>query len=257
MAFTPVKGLTLKAIGGYNYTGQQIRHYRSAMEITGGKKLGPSSLSDTMYKTVYKTFQALADYNVKFSKNDLSVLVGYTWEDESQRTVGGSRLNFPSDEVPYLNAGGADGQTNSGGGYDWAIMSVFGRLTYNYDQRYLFETTMRYDGSSRFPTDNKFGFFPSVAVGWRLSEEQIFKEAESLSFIDNLKLKASYGILGNNNIGNYPYQSTYALGKAMNYVFGGVYTQGAAVTTYVDPTLKWEKTRTTDVGIETAFWNNK
>ena len=78
--------------------------------------MGPSSLSDTMYKTVYKTFQALADYNVKFSKNDLSVLVGYTWEDESQRTVGGSRLNFPSDEVPYLNAGGADGQTNSGGG---------------------------------------------------------------------------------------------------------------------------------------------
>jgi len=73
-------------------------------------------------------------------------------------------------------------------------MSVFGRLTYNYDQRYLFETTMRYDGSSRFPTDNKFGFFPSVAVGWRLSEEQFFKEAESLSFIDNLKLKASYGI---------------------------------------------------------------
>lgn len=68
LAFTPVRGLTLKAIGGYNYTGQQIRHYRSAMEITGGKKLGPSSLSDTMYKTVYKTFQALADYNVKFSK---------------------------------------------------------------------------------------------------------------------------------------------------------------------------------------------
>ena len=239
LAFTPVKGLTLKAIGGYNYTGQQIRHYRSAMEITGGKKLGPSSLSDTMYKTVYKTFQALADYNVKFSKNDLSVLVGYTWEDESQRTVGGSRLNFPSDEVPYLNAGGADGQTNSGGGYDWAIMSVFGRLTYNYDQRYLFETTMRYDGSSRFPTDNKFGFFPSVAAGWRLSEEQFFKEAESLSFIDNLKLKASYGILGNNNIGNYPYQSTYALGKAMNYLFGRVYTQVAGVTSYVYPTLKW------------------
>lgn len=89
-----MKGLTLKAIGGYNYTGQQIRHYRSAMEITGGKKLGPSSLSDTMYKTVYKTFQALADYNVKFSKNDLSVLVGYTWEDESQRTVGGKPLEL-------------------------------------------------------------------------------------------------------------------------------------------------------------------
>lgn len=257
LAFTPVKGLTLKAIGGYNYTGKQIRHYRSAMEITGGKKLGPSSLSDEMYKTVYKTFQGIADYNVKFNKHDLAVLVGYTWEDESRRMIGGTRSNFPSDEVPYLNAGGADGQTNKSEGYDWAIMSVFGRLTYNYDQRYLFEATMRYDGSSRFPTDKKFGLFPSVAVGWRLSEEAFFKEAESLSFVNNVKLKASYGMLGNNNIGNYPYQSTYTLDKGMNYVFGGVYTQGAAVKKYVDPTLKWEKTRTTDVGLETALWNNK
>lgn len=85
-------------------------------------------------------------------------MVGYTWEDEGQRTLSGSRNNFPSDDVPFLGAGGADGQTNGGGGYDWAIQSVFGRLTYNYDQRYLFETTMRYDGSSRFPTDSKYGF---------------------------------------------------------------------------------------------------
>ena len=257
LSYQPIKGLTLKAIGGYNYTGQEIRHYRSAMEVTGGKTLGPSSLDDTMYKTEYKTFQAVADYNITLGKHYLSALAGYTWEDESQRTVGGNRLNFPSDDVPYLGAGGADGQTNSGSGYDWAIMSVFGRLTYNYDQRYLFETTMRYDGSSRFPTDSKFGFFPSVAAGWRISEEKFFKETESLQFFDNLKLKASYGILGNNNIGNYPYQSTYALGQAMNYVFGGVYTQGAAVTTYVDPTLKWEKTRTTDIGFESSLWKGK
>lgn len=184
-------------------------------------------------------------------------MVGYTWEDEGQRTLSGSRNNFPSDDVPFLGAGGADGQTNGGGGYDWAIQSVFGRLTYNYDQRYLFETTMRYDGSSRFPTDSKYGFFPSLAAGWRISEEQFWKENENLSFINNLKLKASYGILGNNNIGNYPYQSVYSLGQEQNYVFGGVYTQGAAVTTYVDPGLKWERTRTTDVGIETAFFNNK
>lgn len=259
LSWKPVKGLTLKVIGGYNYTLSSVRNYRSDLLLTGGRSTGPSQLTNSMSRTVYKTFQAVADYTTTIArKHNLSVLVGYTWEDEGQRTLSGSRNNFPSDDIPYLGAGGADGQTNDGGGYDWAIQSVFGRLTYNYDQRYLFETTMRYDGSSRFPTDTKFGFFPSVAGGWRVSEENFWKEHESLSsWFNNLKLKVSYGVLGNNNIGNYPYQSVYTLGQAQNYVFGGVYTQGAAVTTYVDPTLKWERTRTIDFGIETGFFDNR
>lgn len=219
LSYQPIDGLTLKILGGYNYTLSHVRHYRCDMILTGDKSTGPSTLSDEMKRTVYKTFQAVADYNKSFGKHNLAALVGYTWEDEGQRTLSGSRNNFPSDDVPFLGAGGADGQTNGGGGYDWAIQSVFGRLTYNYDQRYLFETTMRYDGSSRFPTDSKYGFFPSLAAGWRISEEQFWKENENLSFINNLKLKASYGILGNNNIGNYPYQSVYSLGQAQNYVF--------------------------------------
>lgn len=256
LAWSPLKGLTLKAIGGYNYTLNHTRGYRCDMPLTDGKGTGPSSLNEAMYRTVYKTFQAVVDYNTTIAdKHNLAVTAGYTWEDEGQRSLSGYRNNFPSDDVPYLGAGGADGQTNGGGGYDWAIQSVFGRLTYNYAQRYLFETTMRYDGSSRFPTDSKYGFFPSVALGWRISEENFWKENENLSFINNLKVKASMGVLGNNNIGNYPYQSVYTLGS--NYVFGGVFTQGASVTTYVDPNLKWERTRTTDVGIETAFFNNK
>lgn len=210
LSYQPIDGLTLKILGGYNYTLSHVRHYRCDMILTGDKSTGPSTLSDEMKRTVYKTFQAVADYNKSFGKHNLAALVGYTWEDEGQRTLSGSRNNFPSDDVPFLGAGGADGQTNGGGGYDWAIQSVFGRLTYNYDQRYLFETTMRYDGSSRFPTDSKYGFFPSLAAGWRISEEQFWKENENLSFINNLKLKASYGILGNNNIGNYPYQSVYS-----------------------------------------------
>lgn len=198
LSYQPIDGLTLKILGGYNYTLSHVRHYRCDMILTGDKSTGPSTLSDEMKRTVYKTFQAVADYNKSFGKHNLAALVGYTWEDEGQRTLSGSRNNFPSDDVPFLGAGGADGQTNGGGGYDWAIQSVFGRLTYNYDQRYLFETTMRYDGSSRFPTDSKYGFFPSLAAGWRISEEQFWKENENLSFINNLKLKASYGILGNN-----------------------------------------------------------
>ena len=257
LSYQPIDGLTLKMIGGYNYTLSHTRDYRADMTLAGGKSTGPSQLSDTMYRTVYKTFQAIADYTKSFGKHNVSALVGYTWEDEGQRSVGGTRSNFPSDDVPYLDAGGVDGQANTGGGYDWALQSVFGRLTYNFNERYLFETTMRYDGSSRFPTDSKYGFFPSVAAGWRISEEGFWKDNENLDFFNNLKVKASYGILGNNNIGNYPYQSVYTLDNNLNYVFGDVYTQGASVTTYVDPTLKWERTRTTDFGVETGFFDNK
>ena len=133
LSYQPIDGLTLKILGGYNYTLSHVRHYRCDMILTGDKSTGPSTLSDEMKRTVYKTFQAVADYNKSFGKHNLAALVGYTWEDEGQRTLSGSRNNFPSDDVPFLGAGGADGQTNGGGGYDWAIQSVFGRLTYNYD----------------------------------------------------------------------------------------------------------------------------
>lgn len=258
LTYKPIKGLTIKGIGGYKYSLQHVRHYRSEFTTADGRSNGPSSLTDDMYRTVYKTFQATADYNTTIAKKHaIDVLVGYTWEDENQRSVGGYRQKFPSNDVPYLTAGGADGQTNFGGGYDWAIQSIFGRLTYNYDERYLFEATMRYDGSSRFPTDSKYGFFPSAALGWRVSEEKFWKDSSVAKWFTNLKLKASTGVLGNNNIGNYPYQSVYTLGSNQNYVFGGVYTTGASITTYVDPNLKWEKTRTSDIGIETGFFQNR
>ena len=166
-----------------------------------------------------------------------------------------SRQNFPNNNYPYLTMGSPDVQTNAGGGSDWVIQSVFGRAQYNYAERYLGELTMRYDGSSRFPTDSRYAFFPSAALGWRISEESFMKENENLSFIDNLKLKVSAGILGNNNIGNYAYQSTYVLGKAYNYPLGGVIQQGAQLTTYTDPRLKWETTRTIDAGFESVLWN--
>lgn len=258
LTYKPIKGLTIKGIGGYKYSLQHVRHYRSEFATADGRTNGPSSLTDDMYRTVYKTFQATADYNTTIAKKHaIDVLVGYTWEDENQRSVGGYRQKFPSNDVPYLTAGGADGQTNFGGGYDWAIQSIFGRLTYNYDERYLFEATMRYDGSSRFPTESKYGFFPSAALGWRVSEEKFWKDSSVAKWFTNLKLKASTGVLGNNNIGNYPYQSVYTLGSNQNYVFGGVYTTGASITTYVDPNLKWEKTRTSDIGIETGFFQNR
>ena len=251
--YNPIKDLQLSAIGAYIYTNDEERTYRSTMKLSGDRVLGPSELKHKMGKTIYKTFQATAEYNKTIGGHTFGILAGYSWEQEDYRYVQGSRDKFPGNDLPYLNAGSPDNQKSEGTGNAWAIQSGFGRLRYNFNERYLFESTVRYDGSSRFPQSKKFGFFPSVAAGWRLSEENFFKENESLGFISNLKLKVSWGRLGNQNIGNYPYQSVYELGQ--NYPFGDTYTQGAAVTTAVDPTIKWEETETIDGGLEAVFWN--
>lgn len=251
--YNPIKDLQLSAIGAYTYTNDEERTYRSTMKLSGDRVLGPSELKHKMGKTIYKTFQATAEYNKTIGGHTFGILAGYSWEQEDYRYVQGSRDKFPGNDLPYLNAGSPDNQKSEGTGNAWAIQSGFGRLRYNFNERYLFESTVRYDGSSRFPQSKKFGFFPSVAAGWRLSEENFFKGNESLGFISNLKLKVSWGRLGNQNIGNYPYQSVYELGQ--NYPFGDTYTQGAAVTTAVDPTIKWEETETIDGGLEAVFWN--
>ena len=251
--YNPIKDLLLSAIGAYTYTNGEERTYRSTMKLSGDRVLGPSELKHKMGKTIYKTFQATAEYNKTIGEHTFGILAGYSWEQEDYRYVQGSSDKFPGNDLPYLNAGSPDNQKSEGTGNAWAIQSGFGRLRYNFNERYLFESTVRYDGSSRFPQSKKFGFFPSVAAGWRLSEENFFKENESLGFISNLKLKVSWGRLGNQNIGNYPSQSVYELGQ--NYPFGDTYTQGAAVTTAVDPTIKWEETETIDGGLEAVFWN--
>ena len=257
--YAPIKGLKLSAIGAYNFANTRTKAYRATLpvEIDGVvKTLGPSSLEESSTNTEYKSFQATANYTTSFAgKHNIDALIGYSWEEESARDLSASRQNFPNNNYPYLTVGSPDVQKNSGGGNDWVIQSYFGRLQYNFMEKYLAEVTMRYDGSSRFPKDSRYAFFPSAALGWRISEENFIKENESLDFISNLKLKASVGMLGNNNIGNYAYQSVYQLGQAYNYPFGGVINQGAALVTYTDPTLKWETTRTYDIGFESILWD--
>src|SRR5690606_39291 len=119
--------------------------------------------------------------------------------------------------------------------------------------KYLMEGTFRYDGSSRFGPENKYAFFPSAAVGWRISEEPFLKDR--VGFLKDLKLKASYGVLGNQNIGNYPYQEIFKTN--FNYGFGNMVNTGVANTTLVDPTIHWESTRTYDVGFDASLFKGK
>lgn len=248
--YTPFSGMTLSAIGAYTYTGKENKNFRSTYS-TDAKTSTANYIYDEMDKEIYKTFQATADFNRTFGQHSLDVLLGYSWEQNDFRYVKANRSNLPSDDYPEVDTGDADTAGNGGGEYGWALQSWFGRLKYNFNERYFLDATFRYDGSSRFPKDNRFAFFPSVAVGWRISEEAFIKD--NYEWINNLKLKASHGKLGNQEIGNYPYQSVYGIGY--NYPFGSTLAQGVAITQAVDPTLHWEETKTTDVGLEGNFWN--
>lgn len=253
--YEPIKDLKISGIGAYQYTNGEEKGYKSTLKLSDGRTLGPSWMQHTMDKTIYKTFQATADYSKSFGLHNLGVLAGYSWEDQHYSKLKGTRDNFPGNSLHELDAGSPDNQKNEGTGYEWALQSYFGRLQYNFAERYLFEATMRYDGSSRFPKDNKFAFFPSLAGGWKISEESFIKENASFDWLSSLKLKASWGRLGNQNIGNYPYQTMYVLGQ--NYPFGDSFQQGAAVKTATDPYIKWEETESIDGGIETIFWQGK
>ena len=125
--YSPIKDLKLSAIGGFNYQNQEQRTYKASW-VLEGKNVGTSSLKHEMLKTIYKTFQTTAEYNKTFGEHSFGILAGYSWEDQSYRTLNGYRDKFPGNDLPYLNAGSPDNQQSGGGGYDWAIQSLFGRV---------------------------------------------------------------------------------------------------------------------------------
>ena len=249
----PVKDLTVSAIGGYTIALSDTIDYRASQVLNSIVTLPLAALHQVNTKGTYKTMQFLAEYTKEFKGHYVKVLGGYSFEDQVNNFLEGDRQNFPSNDYTFMSMGGVDNQLTYGNEKEWAIQSLFGRLQYNYNGKYLFETTVRHDGSSRFPPNQKYANFPSLALGWRLTEEDFFKKA--VPWVSNLKLKASWGKLGNQNIGNYPYQSTLTVGQ--NYPIGSGMSNGAAYTTYRDPKIHWETTETEDVGIESGFFKGK
>jgi len=246
------KDLTLSAIAGYNFMVFDNSRYLASMYLSPTIFMGRTTYIQNRNEDIYSTLQFLANYSKTISDHSIGVLAGYSFEDDLVKNMGAGRNNFASNNYVQLNMGDANTQTNSGTYNEWALLSYFGRLNYSFKDRYLLEATVRVDGSSRFPKNNRFATFPSAAVGWRVSEEPFFQSLKDVVY--NLKLKASYGTLGNQNIGYYPYQQSLATGNNQLYVFGTTTQAGAAPTTFVDPNLHWESTRTTDGGIELGLW---
>jgi TonB-linked SusC/RagA family outer membrane protein len=189
------------------------------------------------------------NYSKIFAKNhDLNILIGSSVEKYRDDSFNASIDNFHNNELFVLNAG-LDNPQVGGSASEWSLVSFFSRLNYTYKGKYLFEGNVRYDGSSRFKEGNKWGLFPSFSAGWRISEEGFLQD---VAWLDNLKIRASWGELGNQNIGNYPYQTSYTLGQ--NYSLGGNVTSGIASTAVVNSDIKWETTTSSNVGVDATLF---
>lgn len=218
-------------------------------------KTTQNQLTEYDAKKVELNLQAYLDYNKTFGKHTIGALLGYSQIYNQMRYLQASRKNLPnSNTLDQINAGEVTTQTTYGTETEYSLRSVFGRLNYSYDDRYLFEANLRYDGTSRFPKNKRFGAFPSFSVGWRISEESWF----NVSWVDNLKLRGSWGLLGNQDTvsSNYPYQTTYEYGY--DYSFGNTLYPGISIaSTMANRDLTWEKTSQYDFGIDATFLGNK
>ena len=213
-----------------------------------------NSLSESYTREWYNNLRAIVTYDKSFNEiHTIGVTAGYQQEDQTNAWISAYREVFPLPQYEQINAGNRANERTGGAASHWALQSVFGRVTYNYDERYLLEGNVRRDASSRFAEGNRSGVFPSFSAGWRISEEGFMEQYSSL--IDHLKLRASWGQLGNQNIGLYPFAAFMALGGgAQDYTFGGANAPGAALNSMANSSIQWETTETTDVGLEFNLW---
>ncbi len=193
-------------------------------------------------------------FTYDLNKQDWSfnALAGFTYQQDKLVSTSLAKAGFPDDEITTLNMGTIL-QSGSSSATEWALLSFLGRINTSYKDRYLFSASIRRDGSSRFGADNKWGWFPAASAGWRLSEEQFLQDIKAIS---ELKLRASYGVAGNNNIGDYASIGTLA---GLNYVLGasqGV-VSGFGPGSFSNRMLGWERTYTFDAGLDLGLLNNR
>ena len=191
------------------------------------------------------------NYNKVFGSHSLSGLIGFTSQKENFESNFVTSNKYPNNLVSYLSA--VSGQITDGSSdeYKWSLISYLARFNYNYKSKYYATASIRTDGSSRFGSQNKYGVFPSVALAWRISEENLLKRVK---FLSELKLRTSYGETGNNNIGNY---DQYATINYERYTFGGAAVGASALARLANPSLTWEKQKQVNIGFDVAFFKKR
>lgn len=254
---TPVEGLSFSGKAGLSYYTTYDKTFRAETYFNESKTVGPASLKVYSANDLYTTFEFLANYSKQIGEHSFKIMAGTSAEETVNRNVEGTRNTFPNNYLYELGSGDASTAQNYSAQNEYALVSYFGRVNYSWKERYLLEGNIRYDGSSRFHKNNRWGLFPSVSAGWRISEEDFWKDSKLNNVFENLKLRASWGKLGNQNIGYYPYQQTYVLGQ--NYPIGNPASllSGARVTRFNNPDITWEKTAITDIGLDFSMFRGR
>lgn len=217
----------------------------------------PNSLKNVDLKNVQQTFIIQSNFDLTFGKHNVSGVAGMSQEWYEARMFEASRTNLSTEFEPTLNLGDPSTMSNNATYSSWALRSGFGRVSYNYDERYLLEANIRYDLSSRFHKGVRGGWFPSVSAGWRISEEQFMSFAKP--YVDNLKIRGSWGMLGNQYVGSsdYPYMSVLEAFTSGLSLIGTSATTGYVPSTLANPNLTWEHIKMVNVGVDVALLQNR
>lgn len=212
-----------------------------------------ASLSEDKNSYRNTTSQFSLNYDHIFSENHHITALGlYEAIDYSSDDLSAGRVNFLTPSIDQLFAGSTTGMYNNGSASEMGRKSYVGRLNYSFKNKYLIETTIRADASAKFPSNKRWGYFPSVSLGWVMSDERFMK---GLGKIDNLKLRASYGESGNDNVGNFQYLTGYQYGST--YPFGSIAQQGLTSTGLANPDLTWERIKIYNTGLDFSLFKHK
>jgi len=245
--------------GDYTFrsTNQYYQSYRTALpyELGPGQEISYAGHSDATANASDNSYQAInvyTEYEKTFGKHYVKGMVGFNQEVNKYNFFRAQNNDLISDNVGYLDKTTGAVPTVGGNGYEWAVRGLFSRLNYSYDNKYLLEVDARYDGSSRFPLDNHYGFFPSASAGWRVSEEPFFKDLKHV--VTNFKLRASYGSLGNDqSLGNYDFIPKLPAGQIDN-ILGGTQPIAVYPATLVSPDITWEKVYSKNGGVDVTLF---
>lgn len=243
-----LKGLSFKTNVGVDKGNETRQYFQSGIVTsTAGQTTGTSSSVDNGSYTA----EANLVYNKTFLKDHtIEALAGYSAQRFSQTSNGLTGLGFANDEIPYLSQASiiSSGSSNYSA---YSLLSTIGRLNYSYKGRYLLQGAIRRDGSSRFGADRRYGNFPSVSAGWIVSDEKFM---QNLNIVDLFKIRASYGITGNNFFGNYDAQATLG---TYYYDYNNVITSGQTINRLQNSQLRWERNKQFDIGFELAILKNR
>ncbi|PKB18839.1 TonB-dependent receptor [Flavobacterium sp. 5] len=255
--WTIIKDLKLKGFFGANSTTNNNHEFRKSIDYAPYKGGGDneSSVTDIFDKTLLLNSTITLNYNKKIGENhSISGLLGASEESSERRWFQARKIGIPGNEFGVLGNGQVTDESNTyGSGETWVIQSYFGRINYSFKEKYLFESNIRMDGSSRFASDNRWGIFPSFSGGWRVSKEKFMEPIKD--YVSNLKLRASWGQVGNQDIGLYRYLRTVNI-ATQAYSFKDNLANGAYFSEQ-NPDITWETSEMIDFGIEAGFFKNK